>query len=534
MSHTFGVLDLERDGETSMTQQLVDHIARLIDSGELEPGAKLPATRALAADAHINHLTAVRVYRRLAELGYVTAAVGRGTFVRRNVPAAAAGAAGAIDDDWQLGMLAPRTLSYADEMLRDSLHAPHASDTIALGSGFPDPALCPSQELAEIAADIARETPRAVTDYLQVEGLPRAARAPRRARPRRRLRAAAPTRSSSPPARARRSTSSRARSLGPGDVAVIESPTFAGSLASLKATGARVLPLPVDDEGPDIDALERILARHEIKLVVLQASCANPTGADLSPRRRDKLVELARTRGFFVLDDGVYATIRYEGAAAAGACASARRRTSSTSTRSRRRSAAACASAGSRRAGRSSSRLVQLKLDSDIHTAALPQHLGARYLRGDRHERLLAKAIPVYRDRRDALLRALERHLGHDATWTMPAGGHNTWVTLRDPVDERALYVEALREGVSFLPGGAIQAEKSIAHEHAPVVRPRRARAARRGACGAWPSRCARCAATQAHGRRWQRRAEPGRGACQMGAGAGLRAATWAMGADRA
>jgi DNA-binding transcriptional MocR family regulator len=106
-------------------------------------------------------------------------------------------------------------------------------------------------------------------------------------------------------------------------------------------------------------------------------------------------------------------------------------------------------------------RLIQLKLDSDMHTAALPQYLGARYLTGDRHEQLLARAIPVYRDRRDALLRALHRHLRDDATWTVPLGGHNIWVTLRDPVDERALYAEALREGVSFLPGGALQAERS-------------------------------------------------------------------------
>jgi DNA-binding transcriptional MocR family regulator len=106
-------------------------------------------------------------------------------------------------------------------------------------------------------------------------------------------------------------------------------------------------------------------------------------------------------------------------------------------------------------------RLVQLKLDSDIHTAALPQHLGAHYLRGDRHDKLLARAIPVYRKRRDTLIRALERHLRHDAIWTIPSGGHNTWLTLHEPVDERALYVEALRAGVSFLPGGAVQAEKS-------------------------------------------------------------------------
>jgi DNA-binding transcriptional MocR family regulator len=461
MSYKFGVLDLQRDGEISMTQQLVDHVAKLIDDGELAPGAKLPATRTLAADAQINHLTAVRVYRRLAELGYVTAAVGRGTFVRRTVPAAAARAGhGAADDhDWQLGMLAPRTLTYADEMLRDSLHAPHARGTIALGSGFPDPELCPSAELAQIAADIARETPRAVTSYLEVEGLPELRE--RLAELGRDAGYASGAGEILVTSGARQALDLVARAvLAPGDVAVTESPTFAGSLSSLKATGARVLPLPVDEEGPDVDALERILARHEIKLVAVQASCANPTGADLSPRRRERLVELARTRGFFILDDGVYATIRYEGAPLR------RLRELAPSHVIYVDSLSKTIGGGLRvgwiaASGPVFDRLVQLKLDSDIHTAALPQHLGERYLRGDRHDRLLAKAIPVYRRRRDTLLHALERHLGNDATWTVPAGGHNIWLTLNDPVDERALYVEALREGVSFLPGGAIQAEKS-------------------------------------------------------------------------
>jgi len=106
-------------------------------------------------------------------------------------------------------------------------------------------------------------------------------------------------------------------------------------------------------------------------------------------------------------------------------------------------------------------RIVQLKIDSDIHTAALPQYLAARYLRGDRHRQLLAAVLPVYRARRDALVHALERHLGQDATWTVPDGGNHVWVTLREPVDERLLYAEALRCGTAFLPGGAVMVEKS-------------------------------------------------------------------------
>ena len=243
-------------------------------------------------------------------------------------------------------------------------------------------------------------------------------------------------------------------------MAVIESPTFAGALASLQSTGARVLPLPVDADGPDIGALERILTRHEVKLVVLQEACQNPTGADLSPPRRARLLELARTRGFFVLDDGVYATMRFEGAPQQRLRAEAPSHVIYVDSLSK------TIGGGLRigwiaASGPVLARLVQLKIDADIHTSALPQYLAAAYLQGERHAELMRRALPVYRERRDALVAALERHFAYDATWTVPQGGNHIWVTLREPVDERALYVEALRAGTAFLPGGAITAEKS-------------------------------------------------------------------------
>lgn len=468
MSYKLKMFDLKRDGEVSITQQLVTLFATLIDSGELAPGERLPATRALAAEVSVNHLTAVRVYRRLAELGYVTAAVGRGTFVRQRVPVAIGAPAGAAeggrgaqapDDDWQVGLLAARPVTYADEMLRDSLHAPLGGEAIALGSGYPDPALCPSEELAALAAQITRDRPRAITDYLQVEGLPEL---------RERLaelgRAAGYATSADEilvTTGARQAIDLVARALlEPGDVAVVESPTFAGALASLHSAGARVLPMPVDADGPDIGALERILARHEVKLVVLQEACQNPTGADLSPPRRARLLELARTRGFFVLDDGVYATMRFDGEPLRRMRAEAPSHVIYVDSMSK------TIGGGLRlgwiaASGPILARLVQLKIDADIHTAALPQYLAAAYLQGDRHAELLRTALPVYRERRDALVAALERHLEYDATWTVPQGGNHIWVTLREPVDERGLYVAALRAGTTFLPGGAVTAEKS-------------------------------------------------------------------------
>src|SRR5215218_2544307 len=94
MSNKFALSDLlegiDRDAEDSVTRQLVAAFAAAIEDGRLGPGDKLPPTRALAEAAGINHLTAARVYKRLAEEGYVTAQVGRGTFVRLRASAVVA------------------------------------------------------------------------------------------------------------------------------------------------------------------------------------------------------------------------------------------------------------------------------------------------------------------------------------------------------------------------------------------------------------------------------------------------------------
>src|SRR5215213_4402274 len=254
-SHNINLSDIERDGERSVTQQLVDRFASLIDAGELAPGTKLPTTRALAEEAGVNPLTAARVYRRLGELGYTTATVGRGTFVRTRPPVSGATTADANDDAWQLAALPHRSPSYAEQMLQESFRSPERDDVIATAA-------------SEIVVTTGAR-----------QALDLAARA----------------------------------LLEPGDVAVVESPTFTGTISSLETAGARLLPMPVDEHGADVDAIERILARHEVKLVMLQTTCQNPTGADLSQERRERLLALARERSFFVLEDGVYAGLRFDG-----------------------------------------------------------------------------------------------------------------------------------------------------------------------------------------------------------------------------
>src|SRR3954467_5994623 len=139
MSNKVELSDLQRDAAVSLTQQLVDRYVDAIETSALEPGEKLPTTRALAAEAGVNHLTAARVYRRLAELGYVTATVGRGTFVRSIVPAAA----DEQGDDWQIWAMPDLPQSYAAQITDDAFRLATEPGVISLSTGWPPPALYP-------------------------------------------------------------------------------------------------------------------------------------------------------------------------------------------------------------------------------------------------------------------------------------------------------------------------------------------------------------------------------------------------------
>ena len=449
MSYKVDLSHIDRGQARSLTDQIADAFVSAIESGRLAPGDKLPTTRALAEQASVNHLTAARVYKRLGEQGYVTAQVGRGTFVRASAVAAMEGA----DEDWQSYVLPEHMPSYTLQVHQEAFHRPLSPDTLSMAVGWPSPELFPVDELAALTAEVFADEGGEALTYLPAEGLP-ALREVIAARGRLSGFATSPEEIIVTTG-ARQGLDLAARALlRPGDVAVIESPSFTGSIISLEESGARVIGVPLDDDGFDVDALEQILARHEVKLVALQAACQNPTGRDLSPERRERLVALARERSFFIVEDGVYATMRFEGepfprlrAAAPGHVVYVDSLSKSVGGGLRLGWIAA--------SGPVLDRLAELKMNTDVHTTALSQHIASRYLRSGAHEEQMRRGLPFYRERRDALLAALDRHLPGEHVRPHPLGGHHAWVTLTRRVDERLLHAEALRQGVTFVPGAA-------------------------------------------------------------------------------
>ena len=456
MSYKLDLSGIQREGEVSLTQQLVDRFAAAIETGELEPGEKLPPTRRLATEVGVNHLTAARVYRRLAELGYVTASVGRGTFVRTLAPSA--GAEGG--DDWQVYALPEHEFTYSERILEEAFAHAYEEGMISLATGWPAPSSYPTAELARITADVFAEEGGEAISYLPPEGLyamrEQIALRGRQLRVRHRAR-----RDRGDLRRAPGDRPDRARPCwSPATWRWSSRPRSSGLLSSLRATGARVIGVPVDDDGMDVDALERLLARHEVKLVALQTASQNPTGRDLSEERRQRLAELAIERNFFLLEDRVYADSRFEGEPGRPLRELAPAHMIYVNSLSK-------VVGGGLRLGWVAARgpvlerIAMLKLATDFHTPTLLQHIGARFLASGAYDKHVERPPPT--STASAATRWWPRS---SATWPgeyrviKPNGGHHLWVTLERPLDERALYNEAVRHGVTFTPGGAITAER--------------------------------------------------------------------------
>jgi 2-aminoadipate transaminase len=439
----------------SLTAELVRRFRQAIDDGVLAPGEQLPTTRELAREAGINAMTAARVYRRLRELGYVHATVGRGTFVRELRPFAADD----LDEDWQSVVLPTPRRGTRERPLQDAIRLARKDGIISLAVGLPDPSTLPLDEIRAAASWVFSELGPLSLSYTDVEGLSELR--DQLGMLGRREGFAQGGDEILVTSGARQAIDLVCRTvLDERDVACVESPSFAGMLASLEATGAHLIGIPTDADGLDVEALERVLARHPVKLVALQPACHNPTGRHLAADRRARLIELARERSFFVLEDAVYAELTFTGASPKALRGDAPAHVIHVNSLSK------TVGGGLRigwiaASGPIVNRLVDLKMGTDINTTPLAQRIAARYLATGGYERLIERVTPYYRDRAEALQRALEQHLAGEVDVLEPLGGHNLWATLRRRVNENALYAEALSHGVTITPGSTVQLEPS-------------------------------------------------------------------------
>ncbi|HEX6702706.1 MAG TPA: PLP-dependent aminotransferase family protein [Gaiellaceae bacterium] len=240
---------------------------------------------------------------------------------------------------------------------------------------------------------------------------------------------------------------------GRGGRVLVEAPTYDRPLKILAGLGAEVEAVPVDDDGLDPDALAATLDRGPRPAFLYTIpTFQNPSGRTLSRDRRRRVVELARMRDLLVLEDDPYGLVRYEG------------EPPPTLFELEGGERVAYSSSFSKTIApgiRVGYLVLPAPLEADLEAVAvstyitpvlLSQATVAEFLARGNLEPNLERVRRLLGVRRDAMLAALERELGEEATWSRPEGGYFVWLDLPG-VDSRALLARATAAGVPFVPG---------------------------------------------------------------------------------
>jgi 2-aminoadipate transaminase len=248
------------------------------------------------------------------------------------------------------------------------------------------------------------------------------------------------------------------RTVAPGDVVAVESPTYSDSLISLALAGAQVVELPMDDEGAQVEGLPEIAARSGApRVIYVLPTFHNPTGLTMSLRRRRRLVEMAAELGSLLVEDDAYGAFRFEGDPLPSLASLSPRAVSV-------RSLSKIVAPGLRLGcviGPPAllETLEQARGGVDICASPLSQAAAARFIASGQVDAHVRRLATLFGSRRDAMLAALADNFGElGAEWSRPEGGMFAWMRLPPPIDATPLLDVALEEGVSFVPGSVFSA----------------------------------------------------------------------------
>jgi len=247
--------------------------------------------------------------------------------------------------------------------------------------------------------------------------------------------------------------------VDPGDVVLVESPSYLAALQCFKLAGATLVEVPSAGPGIDLDALAGLARIHRPKVLYTVPTFHNPTGRTLSADNRSGVVELAQRFGFRVIEDDPYRELRYSGASVPSMATFAEA-DHVVCTGSLSKILAPGLRLGWVRTNPGiKSATIVAKQAADLHTSTLDQAAAAHYLASGRLEANLDRSRVEYRHRRDAMLAGLPQALPPGSTWNQPDGGMFLWAALPAGYDTADVLIKAIQHDVAFVPGAPFFAD---------------------------------------------------------------------------
>jgi GntR family transcriptional regulator/MocR family aminotransferase len=451
-------IPIDRRSAVPIYQQIESFVRQSILSGALAPETRLPAARQLAADLGTSRLTIENAYALLEADGLVIRRTGSGTYVLSPGPAPI-GAHGTQRVDWPLWQRDVGSAVPPHEQVAGSVQAPAHPRPIAF-TGFGDPRRFPVADFYKAIKAVMRRDGIAALEYGDMRGY-----APLRATIAHVL--ASQGVQADPEAILITSGSQQALALvaqillRPGDVVLVEQPTYDVALDLFRAQHLKIIGCPTDRLGMQVELLVPLLQQHHPALIYSIPNFHNPTGACMSVPRRRQLIALADRYNIPILEDDFVGDLRYDGRAQPALKAlDPGGRVMYVGTFSK------ILMPGIRVGflvadGPIYDRLAQLKRVNDLMTSTLMQRALEVYVTVGRYQAHVRRSCQAYRKRRDAMALAIQRHLPPECSVAPPQGGLFIWLRLPEHLSSAALLPLAAEQGVTYAPGDRFFANRA-------------------------------------------------------------------------
>jgi len=251
--------------------------------------------------------------------------------------------------------------------------------------------------------------------------------------------------------------------IDPGDVVLVEAPSYVGALGTFRQYEASVVHVEMDNDGLVPNSLRAAIkslraAGRKIKFLYLIPNYQNPTGVCLPADRRTEILSICREEEIFVVEDNPYGLLGFDKPSP-----NAMRAEDSENViylGSFSKTIAPGLRVGWALVPQSlKDKLVISSESSILCPSNFTQLTISSYLADQPWRDQIASFCELYKVRRDAMLESLEQHFPAEATWTKPGGGFYVWVNLSAEIDTKALMPKAIVAKVAYVPGSAFYAD---------------------------------------------------------------------------
>ncbi|MBU5440262.1 PLP-dependent aminotransferase family protein [Tissierella sp. MSJ-40] len=435
---------LDKNIATPLYVQLYEKFKTLIEENQLE-NEKLPSIRSLAKKLEVNNVTIINAYKLLEQEGYVYSLKGSGTYIKKSP----------IVDD----------LPYIEEgdmelMVNGIL--PLSKDSINFASVSPTADLFPIEEFKHALVEVLDRDKGQAFLYPEITGYE-----PLRESISKFLMENYNTKVDKSQILI---TSGGQQGLDiisktliqQGDYIFVENPTYSGAIAAFKSRGARIIGIPMEEDGINIDLLKTYIKRYSPKFIYIMTNYQSPTTYSYSDEKKKEILSLAKENDFFIIEDDFLTDLSF---------------TAETKLPLKSidkldqvifiKSFSKIFMPGVRIGfitlpNRLFKEIVKAKHTTDISSSGFLQRAFDLYLRKGYWKSHIEKVKKVYSQKYKIMTKELNKLNQYGITYLEPKGGLSLWLKLPKDVDALELYNECTENNLSIVPGKIFFTDDSI------------------------------------------------------------------------